>query len=145
MELFLPDKDEDWHYEGPDYSVGIFGEGWVHDACYDSENYDGSDIDTIETMLFSWTSGFGMNRGRYWLYQFSCTGCGAVMYQIDSDYDPDFSHLPDHECENCNRINTQSDYWQTGGEFCGRCDYGWHRSWQKVDSKRMWELVYGRV
>lgn len=25
--------DEGWHYEAPDYTVGIMGGGWVHDSC----------------------------------------------------------------------------------------------------------------
>jgi hypothetical protein len=68
-----------WSYEGPDPSVGIFGDTFVHEKC--TVEYD-LGVEATETL--------GFRDGDYVQYevQLQCKDCGQEASFPMRDYDP---------------------------------------------------------
>jgi hypothetical protein len=76
------DRMAGWYYEAPDYSVGLFGGGWVHECEVDGEA-EGTD----ERFLSS-----GKGSKEYViesLYLLTCLDCGQQRIVVDTDIDAD--------------------------------------------------------
>jgi hypothetical protein len=75
-----------WTYEGPDYSVGIFGGGWIHEDCpVDTED----EVNVTEEPIKSEHHGVGAARSIRTTYQLTCSACGQSTEVADEDWDPE--------------------------------------------------------
>jgi hypothetical protein len=79
-----------WIYEGPDTSVGIFGESWFHADCpNEPTGFDGEGLPEceVDTSLVGGV-GAGMDHESRWAYRVHCLDCGRAIRWVESEWDP---------------------------------------------------------
>lgn len=74
---------EGWSYEVGDPSVGIFGEGWVHEAC----PVEAPDPDHEPDQVVLSTERIDDQTVRY-LYRLTCYDCGATAEVAENEWEP---------------------------------------------------------
>lgn len=80
---------EGWGHEGPDPSVGIFGDFYWHDACTTSNDMESTEADYTDKITSY--NGEGYNRFADVTATMTCRACGATYSWTFNEWTPDYS------------------------------------------------------
>lgn len=86
-----PDRMDGWTYEGPDPSVGLFGEGWYHDSCpagNDADSEVDADVTDLATVVTDVRNGTVTT-----FHMLTCLDCGQQRIITTTDYDPEVAQV----------------------------------------------------
>lgn len=98
---------EGWVYEAPDPSVGIFGEGWIHDACPAEDEHGNADLNMAECKPIS-EERIDDHTVRV-TYRLTCIDCDAIAETTEDHW------LPTEEVIQA-QIAAEKDYWEIHDE-----------------------------